>query len=95
MLETFREVVVVDFEFTTTTGGRPGPICLVAHEQRVHVKGVYAAHRDQSHATQLVRKLAEHLAQRYGIQVTAVPAPPLRAEGYVQLRGFGYVLRTQ
>ncbi len=65
---------------------------LVAREQRDHVKGVYAAHRDQSHATQLVRQLAEHLEQRYGIPVVAVPAPPLRAEGYVQLRGFGYVL---
>jgi DNA polymerase-1 len=30
--ELFREVVVVDFEFTATPGERPGPVCLVAHE---------------------------------------------------------------
>jgi hypothetical protein len=29
----FREIVVVDFEFTTLPGERPGPVCLVAHEQ--------------------------------------------------------------
>jgi DNA polymerase I len=28
----FREVVVVDFEFTATAGERPIPVCLVAHE---------------------------------------------------------------
>jgi DNA polymerase I len=33
VLDTFREVVVVDFEFTATTGELPGPVCLVAHEQ--------------------------------------------------------------
>ena len=33
MLDAFREVVVVvDFEFTATTGGRPIPVCLVVHE---------------------------------------------------------------
>ena len=30
----FREVVVVDFEFTTTAGERPVPVCLVARELR-------------------------------------------------------------
>lgn len=34
MLDAFREVVVVDFEFTTTTGERPGPVCLAARELR-------------------------------------------------------------
>jgi hypothetical protein len=34
MLGTFREVVVVDTEFTAITGGRPLPVCLVAHELR-------------------------------------------------------------
>jgi DNA polymerase I len=34
MLDAFREVVVVDFEFTALPGERPGPICLVAHELR-------------------------------------------------------------
>jgi DNA polymerase-1 len=34
LLDTFREIVVVDAEFTTTTGERPGPVCLVAHELR-------------------------------------------------------------
>jgi DNA polymerase-1 len=34
MLDAFREVVVADFEFTATTGERPRPICLVAHELR-------------------------------------------------------------
>src|SRR5262245_33196940 len=34
MLDAFREVVVVDFEFTATPGNRPIPVCLVAHELR-------------------------------------------------------------
>ena len=34
MLECFREVVAVDFEFIATAGNRPVPICLVAHELR-------------------------------------------------------------
>src|SRR5262249_11396237 len=32
MLEQFREVVLVDFEFTSATTGRPEPVCLVMHE---------------------------------------------------------------
>ena len=34
MLASFREVVVVDFEFAAIPGERPGPVCLVAHELR-------------------------------------------------------------
>ena len=34
MLNTFREIVVVDFEFTALRGERPEPVCLVAHELR-------------------------------------------------------------
>jgi DNA polymerase I len=34
MFDTFREVVVADFEFTTHPGERPDPVCLVAHELR-------------------------------------------------------------
>ena len=34
MLRAFREVVVVDFEFTAFPGERPDPVCLVAHELR-------------------------------------------------------------
>jgi hypothetical protein len=34
MINAFREVVVVDFEFTATAGNRPLPVCLVAHELR-------------------------------------------------------------
>ena len=34
MLECFREVVAVDFEFIATAGNRPVPVCLVAHELR-------------------------------------------------------------
>jgi DNA polymerase-1 len=34
MLDAFREIVVVDAEFTTLTGERPGPVCLVARELR-------------------------------------------------------------
>lgn len=34
MFDTFREVVVVDTEFTAITGERPIPVCLVAHELR-------------------------------------------------------------
>jgi DNA polymerase-1 len=34
MLGTFREVVVVDTEFTAITGERPVPVCVVAHELR-------------------------------------------------------------
>jgi hypothetical protein len=34
MLDAFREVVVVDTEFTATTGERPIPVCVVAHEIR-------------------------------------------------------------
>jgi DNA polymerase I len=32
MLRAFREVVLVDFEFTAIPGERPGPVCAVAHE---------------------------------------------------------------
>jgi hypothetical protein len=32
MLEMFRQVWVVDYEFTAPTGERPAPVCLVAHE---------------------------------------------------------------
>jgi DNA polymerase I len=32
VLEQFREVVLVDFEFSIATTGRPEPVCLVAHE---------------------------------------------------------------
>jgi hypothetical protein len=34
MLDCFREVVVVDFEYTATAGNRPVPVCFVAHELR-------------------------------------------------------------
>jgi DNA polymerase I len=34
MLDPFREVVLVDTEFTTIAGERPEPVCLVAHELR-------------------------------------------------------------
>jgi hypothetical protein len=34
LLGAFREVVLVDFEFTSTAGNRPGPVCLIAHELR-------------------------------------------------------------
>jgi len=34
VLECFREVVAVDFEFIATAGNRPVPICFVAHELR-------------------------------------------------------------
>ena len=34
MLECFREMVAVDFEFIATAGNRPVPICFVAHELR-------------------------------------------------------------
>jgi DNA polymerase I len=34
VLDAFREVVLVDFEFTSTPGNRPIPVCLVAHELR-------------------------------------------------------------
>ena len=34
MLDAFREVVVVDFEFTALPGERPDPVCLVARELR-------------------------------------------------------------
>jgi DNA polymerase I len=34
VLDAFREVVVVDFEFTATTGERPVPVCMVARELR-------------------------------------------------------------
>jgi hypothetical protein len=34
MLGAFREMVVVDFEFTATLGNRPEPVCLVAYELR-------------------------------------------------------------
>jgi hypothetical protein len=34
VLDTFREVVIVDTEFVSTPGNRPIPVCLVAHELR-------------------------------------------------------------
>jgi hypothetical protein len=33
-LDAFREVVILDFEFSVTPGNRPDPVCLVAHELR-------------------------------------------------------------
>jgi len=34
VLDHFREIVVLDFEFTAIDGERPDPVCLVAHELR-------------------------------------------------------------
>jgi DNA polymerase I len=34
MLDPFREIVAVDFEFTAAPGNRPEPVCLVAYELR-------------------------------------------------------------
>src|SRR5262249_27795727 len=34
MLDAFDEIVLVDFEFTSTPGNRPQPVCLVARELR-------------------------------------------------------------
>jgi hypothetical protein len=34
VLDTFREVIVADFEFAVTPGNWPRPVCLVAHELR-------------------------------------------------------------
>ena len=34
MLPTFREIVLIDFEFEAPVGGRPIPVCCVAHELR-------------------------------------------------------------
>ena len=34
MFEAFREIVLADFEFASTPGSRPEPVCLVAHELR-------------------------------------------------------------
>jgi hypothetical protein len=34
MLDAFREIVALDFEFTAIAGNRPEPVCLVAHEMR-------------------------------------------------------------
>jgi len=34
MLSAFREIVLIDFEFTVPVGGRPIPVCCVAHELR-------------------------------------------------------------
>jgi len=45
MLEQFREVVLVDFEFATATTGRPDPVCLVMHE--VHSGRIVRPWRDQ------------------------------------------------
>jgi hypothetical protein len=34
VLDAFREIVTLDFEFAVTSGDRPEPVCLVAHELR-------------------------------------------------------------
>src|SRR5262245_15784009 len=34
MFSAFREIVAADFEFSATPGGRPVPLCFVAHELR-------------------------------------------------------------
>jgi hypothetical protein len=34
LFDSFREVVVADFEFAALPGERPAPLCLVAHELR-------------------------------------------------------------
>jgi 7-cyano-7-deazaguanine synthase in queuosine biosynthesis len=65
---------------------------LATQSQRESVRGVYCAHRDQSHGIRIVRQLAERLTQRENISIVEVPVPALQATGYVQLRGFGYVL---
>jgi hypothetical protein len=45
VLEYFREVVAVDFEFIATAGNRPVPVCFVAHELRSG--GRFRVWRDQ------------------------------------------------
>jgi hypothetical protein len=45
VLDQFREVVLVDFEFASATTGRPDPVCLVAHE--IHSGRTIRLWRDQ------------------------------------------------
>ena len=54
--------------------------------------GVFCAHSDQSKISQLVDRLGTGPLAAEGIHLYKVSAPPLGAQGYVQLRGFLYVL---
>lgn len=49
MLDAFREVVAVDFEFTALPGERPDPVCAVAHE--LHSGRRFRIFRDQFGST--------------------------------------------
>jgi hypothetical protein len=56
------------------------------------VAGVFCAHSDQARMIALVRKLGRRLHRLRNVTLEELRVPPLGAHGYVQLRGFLYVV---
>lgn len=56
------------------------------------VAGVFCAHSDQGKMIALVRRLERRLRRRANITLEELRVPPLGVRGYVQLRGFLYVV---
>jgi 7-cyano-7-deazaguanine synthase in queuosine biosynthesis len=56
------------------------------------VTGVFCAHSDQGKMIALVRRLERRLRRRANITLEELRVPPLGVRGYVQLRGFLYVV---
>jgi 7-cyano-7-deazaguanine synthase in queuosine biosynthesis len=65
---------------------------LLAREVLGEVRGVFCAHSDQSRIIKIVNQLENRIFSPRGIPVSNVPAPPMNAGGYAQVRGFLYLL---
>jgi len=65
---------------------------LLAKQAIGPVDGVFCAHSDQSKVIRLVERHGKGLLAQEGIRLHKTPGPPLGSRGYVQLRGFLYVV---
>jgi hypothetical protein len=65
---------------------------LMAKQAIGAVDGVFCAHSDQSKVIRLVERLGRRPLAQEGISLHKAPGPSLGSQGYVQLRGFLYVL---
>lgn len=64
---------------------------LLASERGRRTESLFCAHRDQARLIHIVRALAPRLSAR-GISMETVAVPGMGSHGYMQLRGFLYVL---
>lgn len=56
------------------------------------VAALFCAHRNQSHAINLVRSLEESVLSAIGIEFFEMPVSPILKQGYAEMRGFLYIL---